>query len=149
MKISKALHFISHFRWLFAVWMIVLIVRVYFFESDNPVPLVGTVILLSGIMMGLTSLSDITKISVKEKKELLNPKNVKRIFTVYFAALIFMVLISILFLSLKYLFPSADESLLKDFANLGYDCLVSILGFLTIIKQYADKVDYAKGLNNN
>ena len=146
MRTIKILHFISHFRWLFFVWMMSLMIYIFLYQAGNIPQMVGTVIFLAGIMMGLTSLSDITKVSEKEKKELSNPKLIKRQLIFFFVGVIVLILISALFLSLRLIFPGADEAILKDFTKLGYDCLVMMLGFLCLIKQFIDKVEFVKGL---
>jgi hypothetical protein len=107
---------------------------------------VGTAIFLAGIMMGLASLSDVKKMSKKEKSDLSNPKTRKYQFIALFAGVIVLILISALFLSLKFIFPAAEESFLNDFAKLGYDCLVMMLGFLCLIKQHIDRLEYVQSL---
>jgi len=148
MKILKTLHILSHFRWLFLIWMIVLIAYIFISKPENPVSLVGTVIFISGIMMGFTSLSDTAKLTKKEKKDLANPKAVKNQYISLLTAAIIVVFVSALFLSVRFIFPLANESFKNDFTNLGYDCLVLLLGILCLFKQHAEKVNYVKSLNN-
>ena len=91
MRITDILHKMSYLKWFFLVWMVVLMFYVYFGQPDNPQNIVGKIIYLSGIMMCFTSLSDTTKISDKQKRDLSNPKIVKRLFIIYFAAVILIV----------------------------------------------------------
>ena len=149
MRIIKLLHVLSHLKWIFLIWMMALMVYIFFFYTENPIKLVGTVIFLAGIMMGFDGLSDITKISEKEKKALLNFNYVKRQRTFLFVGTIVLMLISVLFFSVVLLFPVADKSLIADFTKLGYDCLVMILGLLCLVKQITEKAIYVNSLNNN
>jgi hypothetical protein len=126
--------------------MVGLMLYIFIMTPANSVQLTGTVISLAGIMMGLASLSDITRISEKEKKALLKPNNVKRQLFFLFIGVAVLIAISTLFFSLRFIFPKAEQPFIKDFTKLGYDCLVMILGFLCLIKQFADQVTYAKDL---
>ena len=99
--------------------------------------------------MGLTSLSDVTKMPKKQIRDLSNPRNSKIQFMVMFAGVLILVMISVLFLSLKIIYPNANELYLKSFTRLGYDCLVMLIGFLCLIKQLTDQVSYVQSLNNN
>jgi hypothetical protein len=147
MKIVRILHIISHLRWIFLIWMVSLIIYIFFSNPDNPIQLVGQVLFISGIMMGLASLSDVSKMSKKQIKDLSDPRNSKRQNIVMFSVAILLVLISVLFFSLRLIYPNANESYLNSFTKLGYDCLVMLLGFLCIIKQLTDQVAYAQNLN--
>jgi len=144
MKIVRILHFISHLRWIFLIWMVSLMIYIFFFKPDNPIQLVGQVLFISGIMMGLTSLSDVSKMSKKQLKDLSDPRNSKRQYIVMFSGATLLIFISILFFSLRLIFPNANDLYLKNFTKLGYDCLVMLLGFLCIIKQLTDQVAYAQ-----
>jgi len=147
MKIIKVLHFLSHLKWLFGVWMIFLIFFIFINQPDNMIQLTGTAIFISGIMMGFASLSDTTKISAKEKKDLSNQKVSKRLLIFFLVIILLVGLISILFLFLRFIKPETDKSLLNDFTKLGYDGLVMMLGLLCLMKQLADKVKYVQSLD--
>jgi uncharacterized protein YacL len=118
-------------------------------SSDNPIQLIGRVVFISGIMMGFASLSDISKISDSQKNKLLNPKYVKAIFAYFFVGVIILIIISILFISLKFVYPTADKTILNDFNKLGYDALVLLLGFLCLIKQFTEQVEYVKNIERD
>jgi hypothetical protein len=128
--------------------MIALIAYIFISKPGNPIPIVGTVVFISGIMMGFTSLSDTATLTKKEKKDLANPKAVKIQYISLFTAATIVVFVSTLFLSVKFIFPEASKSFIKDFSKLGYDCLVLLLGILCLIKQHAEKVNYVKNLNS-
>jgi hypothetical protein len=144
MNIVKVLHIISHLRWIFLIWMVSLMMYVFFFNPDNPIQLVGQILFISGIMMGLTSLSDVSKMSKKQIKELSNPKKSRLQLIMLLSGVIIIVLISSLFFSLRLLFPEANADYIKSFTRLGFDCLVMMLGMLCLIKQYTDQVAYAQ-----
>jgi len=146
MKILKILHLLSYLRWFFLVWMLSLMIYIFYYHPENPQLLVGQIIYLTGIMMCFASLSDTSKLSEKQKKDLSNPKLVKGQFIFMFAGIIVLILISALFLTQRYIQPEADKSIINDFTKLGYDCLVMMLGMLCLIKQLAEQVNYVKKL---
>lgn len=135
---------LSFLKWFFLFWMLGLLIDIFIFKPDDSLQKVGTVLFLSGIMMGFSSLSDITKVSKKERKSLANPKYVKWRIHFFVCGIIILVLISLLFFSTGVLFPKGDPLIADDFKNLGYDCLVMILGFLCLIKQFTEQVEYVK-----
>ena len=149
MNMIRVLHYLSHLRWLFMGWIVALLLYIFFFKPENGVQLTGTVLVISGLMMGFTSLSDVERISKKERKDLSNPKAIKIQYISLFCAVIVVLVISVVFLSLRFIYPSADKSFIIDFTKLGYDCLVMILGILCLVKQHAEKVNYVKWLNDN
>lgn len=146
MNIVKVLHIISHLRWIFLLWMVSLMMYIFFYHPDNSIQLVGQVLFISGIMMGLTSLSDVSKMSKKQIKELSDPKKSRLQLILLLLAVIIIVLISILFFSLRLLFPEANADYIKSFTRLGFDCLVLMLGMLCLIKQYTDQLAFAQNL---
>lgn len=148
MKIIPILHKLSYLKWFFVLWMIVLMVYIFFWRPENPIQLVGQVIFISGIAMGLASLSDTTRINEKQIKDLSNPKIVNRLFIAFFIVIILLVFISFLFQIQRLIHPEVHKSLLNDFTKLGYDCLVMILGLLCLVKQLADQVKYVNGLDS-
>lgn len=149
MKIINVLHYLSHLRWVFMIWMGILLIQVFFFHPGNAVKITGNIMFLSGIMMGFISLSDNSKMSKKEMTSLLNPKFVKRQLNFLFTGVVVLIFISLLFFSIRFLIPVAEKQVLSDFTKLGYDCLVMLLGFLCLIKQMIEQADYVKNLNNS
>jgi hypothetical protein len=128
--------------------MIGLMAFIFIWNPEKPIQLVGQVIFISGIAMGLASLSDTTKITKKQISDLSNPKIVNRLFITFFTGIILLVFISFLFQIQRLIHPEVDKSLLNDFTKLGYDCLVMILGLLCLVKQLADQVKYVNGLDS-
>lgn len=146
MKTIKIFHLLSFLKWLFLLWLLGLLIDIFIFKPDDSLQKIGTVLSVSGIMMGFSSLSDITKVSKKEKRALSNPKYVKWRVHFFVLGIVILFLISMLFFSVGVLFPKGDPLLVDDFRNLGYDCLVMILGFLCLIKQFTEQVEYVKNI---
>lgn len=115
--------------------------------SNNTPSSVGNAIFIAGIMMGFTSLSNTSKMSKRQMEKLSNQKYVKFQFVGFFSSVAILVFVSILFFSVRLIFPSAEQSVLNDFTKLGYDCLVMLLGILCLVKQFTDQVDYVKSRN--
>jgi len=98
--------------------------------------------------MGFEGLSDVEKMSEKEKKKILNPKHVKRMAYIFLIAFIYSVAMSIFFYSIKYILKDINPEYIQDFTRLGSDCLVMGLGFLCLLKLLYDKESYVKSINN-
>jgi hypothetical protein len=130
------------------IWMSVLMIQVFFFHPENVIRITGNILFLSGIMLGFVSLSDNSKMSKKEMASLSNHKFVKRQLIFLFTGVVLLILISLLFFSIRFLFPVADKLVVSDFTKLGYDCLVMLLGFLCLIKQLIEQADYVRNQNN-
>ena len=139
MKIKQTLKILSHLKWLFLVWMIVLIIQVFLSVPNIEISQIGAAIFLSGIFMGLESLGDSYSLSEREKKFYSQKKIVKIQGSIITTGAILLFIISLFFLSLKFLFPQMDAELLNDFSDLAYDCLAMMLGFLCLLKQIRDK----------
>jgi len=146
MKTIKILHLLSFLKWFFLLWMLGLLIDVFVFKADDSLQKVGTIVFLSGIIMGFSGLSDITKVSKKEKIAISNPKYVKRRFLFFAVGIVVLVLICILFFSVGVIFPKGDPLLVDDFRDLGYNCLVMLLGFLCLIKQFTEQAEYVKNI---
>lgn len=71
MNILYTLHKISHLKWLFLIAEIILIFYCFIVLPENMVTVIGIIIFITGIHLGLESLSDVTKMSEKEKKDIL------------------------------------------------------------------------------
>lgn len=122
--------------------MVILIIYVFVSRNEDTTYTVGTIIFLAGIFMGFSSLSDMSKISSKGIASLNNTKVVKTQLAILFSGLIFLMLISISFHSIRFIFAQLDKVFRDGFTKLGYDCLVMMLGFLCLIKQFVDQVEY-------
>jgi len=60
---------------------------------------------------------------------------------------ILVLVISLFFLSLQFIFPSMDANLLENFSALAFDCLALMLGLLCFLKQIRDKEKTFDSLN--
>lgn len=138
MSIKNTLHYASHLKWAFLAAVISLIIYAFVALPENLISIIGTIIFLAGIQMGLESLSDIEKMSEKEKTFYANSKYVKTQNSILLAVIILLAIISLLFLSLKFVFPSKG-SLFNAFFDLGLDCWAFILGLLCLLKSTYDK----------
>ena len=142
MDIKETLHYASYLKWLFLAAAIILIFYSFIVLPENLISIIGTVIFLLGIQMGLDSLSDIEKMSEKEKSNYTTPNFVKIQRIIISSSIVVLIIISILFLSLKFIFPS--KPLFNDFFDLGLDCWAMILGLLCLLKSIYDKNDFVK-----
>jgi len=109
---------------------------------ENLISIIGIIVFLAGIQMGLDSLSDIEKISNKEKNFYRKTKYVKTQSIIIISSIVVLVIISLLFLSLKFIFPS--KPLFNDFFDLGLNCWALILGLLCLLKSIYDKNEFVK-----
>ena len=142
MNLKNTLHYASYLKWAFLIATIISIFYSLIVLPENLVSIIGIIIFLAGIQMGLDSLSDTEKMSKKEKNLYKNTKYVKTQSIIVFASIVVLVIISLLFLSLKFIFPS--NTLFNDFFDLGLDCWAMILGLLCLLKSIYDKNEFAK-----
>lgn len=149
MRIVYVLHLLSHLRWFFLFWMIGQLIFIFSDISNNTPSSVGNTIFIAGLMMGFTSLSDTSRMGKKQMEKLRSQKYVKFQFIGFFSSVAILVFVSILFFSVRFIFPSAEKTVLNDFTKLGYDCLVMLLGILCLVKQFIDQVDYVKSQVSN
>lgn len=108
----------------------------------------GNILILLGVFMGFEGLSDVARMSVREKKKLSNPKHVKQLALTFFLAFIGSVAISLFFFFNKYIYKDMNAEYLSDITRLGSDCLVMGFGFLCLLKLLYDKESYVKSLNS-
>ncbi|MBT8229650.1 MAG: hypothetical protein KJO50_05275, partial [Bacteroidia bacterium] len=106
------------------------------------------IIFLIGIYMGLDSISDVNRMSEKELSFFRNIKNIKIQSTIIVVSIIMTVIVSILFISLKFIFPSHNTILFNELFNLGLDCWALILGLFCILKGTYDKHYFATKSNS-
>ncbi|MCP4976030.1 MAG: hypothetical protein GY931_07690 [Maribacter sp.] len=142
MDIKNILHYASYLKWGFLIAVIILVFYSLIVLPENLISIIGIIIFLTGIQMGLDSLSDIDKMSKKEMKFFSNTKNVKRQKIIVLSSIVVLVIVSLLFLSLKFIFPS--KPIFNDFFDLGLDCWAMILGLLCLIKSIYEKDDFVK-----
>lgn len=149
MNIKNILHKMSHLKWLFLIAQIVLIFYCLIALPDNLIPLTGIIIFISGIQLGLDSLSDLDNMSTKEIARYKNQKFAKRMSNFILYGILVLLLISILFMSLKFVFPKSHIDLYNDFFDLGLDCWALILGLLCHLKSVYDKNNFANSVIDN
>jgi len=147
MDIKKTLHYISYVNWAFLISEIILILYCFIILPENLVSIVGIVIFITGIQMGLASLSDIEKMSEKEKSRYKDINYVKKQSIIILSGVVVLVIISLLFLSLKFVFPTKNTALYNAFFDLGLDCWALILGLLCLLKNTHEKFGFVKSTN--
>jgi len=141
MKISTLLHYASHLKWLVLLWMLVLIISVFFDSTLNIIEITSKSLFIAGVYMTLDSLTDISKISEKDKILYTNPKIVKRQKQIFISGAVLLFIISILFFTIKF-FSNPNNATIEDISNLGKDTIVMMLGFLCLLKNVYDKEEY-------
>jgi len=149
MDLKILLHKISYLKWVFTAAQIVLILYSFIILPDNLVSIIGIIIFITGIQLGLDSLSDMDRMSQKEKARYSTTNYAKQQAIIVLSVIIVVVLISILFLSLKFVFPSNNNTLFNTFFDLGLDCWALILGLLCLLKSIYDKDTYVKSIVDN
>ncbi len=142
MNLKSTLHYASYLKWVFLIATIILIFYSLIVLPENLISIIGIIVFLTGIQMGLDSLSDIEKMSNKEKNFYRKTKYVKIQSIIVLLSIVVLVIISLLFLSLKFIFPS--RPLFNDFFDLGLDCWAMILGLLCLLKSIYDKNEFVK-----
>ena len=142
MDINVVLHYASRLKWLFISAVIILIGYSFIIVPNNLIFVIGIIIFLTGIYMGLDSLSSIDKMSEKEQNIYASEKYVKIQSIIILSAIVVLIIISLLFLSLKFVFPTVP--LFNDFFDLGLDCWALILGLLCLLKTIYDKHHFVK-----
>ncbi|MDX5585443.1 MAG: hypothetical protein QNK20_11070 [Aureibaculum sp.] len=142
MNLKNTLHYASYMKWAFLLAAIILIFYSLIVLPENLISIIGIIVFLVGIHMGLDSLSDMEKMSEKEKNFYRNIKYVKNQRIIVLSSIVVLVIISLLFLSLKFIFPS--KPLFNDFFDLGLDCWAMILGLLCLLKSIYDKNEFVK-----
>jgi magnesium-transporting ATPase (P-type) len=143
MSLKNTLHYASYLKWVFLLAAIGLIFYSLLVLPDNLISIIGITVFCIGIYMGLDSLYDLEEMSDKEKDFYRNPKYVNTQSTIILVSIIITVIISILFISLRFVFASENNSLFNELFNLGLDCWALILGLLCILKSNDDKRNFA------
>jgi len=146
MDLKRILHKISYLKWVFMLAQIVLILYSFIVLPDNLVSLIGVIIFITGIQLGMDSLSDMDRMSEKEKTRYSTTNYANQQAIIVLSVIVIVVLISILFISLKFVFPSTENSLFNTFFDLGLDCWALILGLLCLLKSIYDKDSYVKSM---
>ena len=67
MNLKNTIHYASYLKWLFLFSLIILILYSLIMLPENILSIIGIIVFLAGIQMGLESLSDLDKMSEKER----------------------------------------------------------------------------------
>ena len=145
MNIENTLHKISHLKWVFLAIEVFLIIYAFKIIS-HPESLINTIsiiIFISGIHLGLESLSDVSKMSKKQIKKFQKRKNITTQTKTLLIAILVLAIISLLFFSLKFIGSERNENLFNEFFYLGLNIWALILGLLCLLKSIYDKNAFA------
>ncbi len=142
MNTNNILHKISYLKWFFFATEIILILYCLCSIPDNLVAYIGIIIFITGIHLGLDSLSDIERMPLTERKRFQNSNYASRLSKFILLAIITLVLISLLFFSLKFIGSTRNELLFNEFFNLGLNLWALILGLLCLLKNVNDKHEF-------
>ena len=143
MTIKKYIHIATFFKWPFLLSTIVLIAYALIYQPDNLINLIGIILFIIGIYMGLDSLEDNSKMSRKEISFYKNQTNVNRLSRLISLSIISSIVISLFFMSLRFIFPSQSSNIFRNLFEVGLDCWALILGLLCVLKSTYDKREFA------
>ena len=146
MNLKSILHTTSHLKWVFMAAQVILIAYCLFVLPDNLIEMSGIVIFLTGIQLGLDSLGDLEKMSTKDRIRYQNRTFIQLQSRILISAMGVLVLISTLFMALKFIFPG--KPLFDEFFYLGLNCWALILGLLCLLKSAIDKAAFVQPNND-
>lgn len=112
------------------------------------ISITGNILLLLGVFMGFEGLSDVERMSDREKKRISNPKHVKILAYFFLIAFIYSSAMGLFFYFIKYIHKDLNPEYISDIYRLGSDCLVMGFGFLCLLELLYDKESYVKSLNS-
>jgi len=146
MSTVNTLHKISYLKWPFLLAEVVLIPYAFTIssQSEKLIATIATIILVTGIHLGLESLSDVRKMSKKQILNYQKRKNIETQTKTLLFAILFLAIISLLFFALKFFGSQRNEALYNEFFNLGLNLWALILGLLCLLKSLQDKYLYAQ-----
>jgi len=143
MTLTTTLHRLSHLKWIFLIAQVAMTLYVFIVLPSNLITLIGTIIFITGIQMGLDSLSDIERMTDKQIERYARPSFIQSQSRFLLTAILITSLISLLFMSLTLFSNARTEDLYNQFFSLGLDCLALLLGFLCVLKSTNDKNIYS------
>lgn len=143
MTLTTTLHRLSYLKWIFLIAQVAMTLYVFIVLPSNLITLIGTIIFITGIQMGLDSLSDIERMTDKQIERYARPSFIQAQSRFLLTAILITSLISLLFMSLTLFSNARTEDLYNQFFSLGLDCLALLLGFLCVLKSTNDKNIYA------
>lgn len=137
---TKIFHYISYVSGIFAIPAIYYIFHGSILRPPNFMEEIGLGIFLMGFSFAFSSMSDIKKISKKERKFFTDPKKYKqKILSLIFLGII-MIITCLLFISMKWL--GGNTLLANKYYNLGLNCMPIIIAVFFELKQINDKKSY-------
>ena len=138
---TKLFHYLHYVSYLFAIPAIYYIFHGSIFRPDNFIEEVGLGIFFMGFAFAFGSMSDIRKISEKERKLFSNPKKYKQKVLSIISLGIAMIFTCIFFISIKWIIGE-DKLLARKFYNLGLNCMPIVIAVFFELKQVSDKKSY-------
>lgn len=146
MNVNNILHKLSYLKWLFFMAEIVLILYCLIVMPEDLISYIGIIIFITGIHLGLDSLSDVEHMSTSEKNRFRNGNYASALSKFILIGIVVLILISMLFFSLKFIGSTRNAALFDEFFNLGLNLWALILGLLCLLKSVNDKQQYVGGL---
>ncbi|MFK5891233.1 MAG: hypothetical protein QM486_10950 [Flavobacteriaceae bacterium] len=137
--IPKYFHYISHLKWLFFVIGVYFVSTESIIRDENYLSGIGLGITLIGIGFAIGSLSDIEKLTKKEKKIVSNPKRFKKETKSLFVGTCLGLLASVFFFLIPFINLSLYIDTTEGYTNLGYGTVAFALGMFLELKQLYEK----------
>ena len=145
MNLTLTLHRISHLKWVFLIAQVGLI-GYCFMMPDNLITMIGVLIYVSGVQLGLQSLSDVERMSANEIARFQIEGHAEQQSKFLLTSIVILIAISVLFMSLRFVF--GERAMFTEFFSLGLDCWALILGILCMLKYIMDKKAHATSLSS-
>jgi len=137
---TKLFHYFHYISYLFAIPAIYYIFHGSMFRTDNFIEEVGLGVFFMGFSFAFGSMSDIKKISEKERKLFANPKKYKRHILSIMCVGIAMIIVCLFFMSIKWI--GGDNPLAEKYYHLGLNCMPIVIAVFFELKQINDKKSY-------
>ncbi|MDE5421488.1 hypothetical protein L3073_04665 [Ancylomarina sp. DW003] len=142
---TKLFHYFHYVSYLFAIPAIYYILHGSVFRPKNFIEEVGLGIFFMGFTFAFSSMSDIKKISEKERKLFSNPKKYKQKVLSIISLGIAMAIACIFFISIKWI--GGDKLQAEKFYHLGLNCMPIVIAIFFELKQINDKKSYFDLIN--
>lgn len=137
---TKIFHYSHYISYLFAIPAIYYIFNGSILRPDNFIEEVGLGVFFMGFAYAFGSMSDIKKISKKERKLFANPKKYKQKVLLIISLGVVMTLTCLFFISIKWI--GGDKLLSEKFYHLGLNCMPIVIAIFFELKQINDKKYY-------
>jgi hypothetical protein len=142
MNVIKIFHYLSHARWIFFLWSLLLMVQAFLNPGHYALANTGLAVFLMGLFLGFLGFGDIERLSRREKKEFADQKNMKVYSAVLLGAAGFSFIMGLFFMNIHWLRPGLKESIEIELKTVGYHCFAFGFGFLCYLKMLFDKYKY-------